>query len=239
VVLRPAQYYGIHSTTYRGTVDRDHRAPRLGHAVAMGLYGERILPRLIDLALDTTEANRYRALAARGLRGTVVEVGFGSGLNVAHYPGTVERVHAVEPSARARRRAGPRIAGSPVPVELIGLDGQQIPLPDGSADAVLTTWTLCTIPDLDRALVEMRRVLKPEGRLHFLEHGLHPNPKVQAWQHRLDPIQKRLVGGCHLDRRIDERITGAGFTLDELTNPRMSGPAVFGYLYLGTATPAP
>jgi ubiquinone/menaquinone biosynthesis C-methylase UbiE len=204
----------------------------------MPIYQDRILPRIVDLTLRTGEVSRYRKLATAGLRGTVVEIGFGSGLNLAHYPGTVDRVLAVEPSPGARGLAGPRIDAGPVPVELVGLDGQDLPLDDDVADAVLTTFTLCTIPDLGQALGEVRRVLKPGGRLHFLEHGLHPEPKVQAWQHRLNPIQKRLFGGCHLDRPIDRCLTGNGFTLDELANHQMRGPAFAGYLYQGTAAPA-
>jgi ubiquinone/menaquinone biosynthesis C-methylase UbiE len=203
----------------------------------MGIYTDRILPRIVDRALGTSEADGYRALATAGLHGTVVEVGFGSGLNVRHYPAAVERVYAVEPSPGARRLAAARIDAAPMPVEVIGLDGQEVPLEDGRADAVLSTWTLCTIPDLDRALAEVRRLLKPDGRLHFLEHGLHPDAKVQAWQHRLNPIQKRVVGGCNLDRPIDDCVTGAGFRIDELAHHQMAGPAFFGYLYQGAATP--
>jgi SAM-dependent methyltransferase len=200
----------------------------------MGFYGEWILPTCTDRALAGADVERFRAKATEGLAGTVVEIGFGSGRNVPHYPAGVTRVYAVEPSLRSRALAAGRIAASPVPVEMIGLDGQSLPLDDEVADAVLSTWTLCTIPDLDRALGEIRRVLRPGGRLHFVEHGLHPAPKVQRWQHRLNPIQGRVFGGCRLDRPIDRLITGAGFEIDTLANPQMGLPA-FGYLYLGTA----
>ena len=201
----------------------------------MGFYEDRIQPRLLDSTLGTPEASGYRAMATAGLRGTVVEIGFGSGGNLAHYPPAVDRVYAIEPSARARELARPRIEAASVPVDLLGLRGEDLPLDDGVADAVLTTWTLCAIADLDGALAEMRRVLRPGGRLHFVEHGLHPDPKVQRWQRRLNPVQK-LVFGCRLDRPIDRLLTAAGFEIDALANPRMRAPATHGYLYQGRAT---
>jgi SAM-dependent methyltransferase len=202
----------------------------------MSAYTDRLLPRILDRALGTAEAARFRAMATAGLTGTVVEIGFGSGLNVAHYPAAVDRVYAVEPSPGARRLARHRIEEAAVLVELIGLDGQHLPLDDGVADAVLTTWTLCTIPDLARALAEVRRVLRPGGRLHFLEHGRHPDPKVRAWQRRFNPIQRRLMGGCHLDRPIDTCIADAGLAISTLDHHQLSGPRAFGYLYQGAAT---
>jgi ubiquinone/menaquinone biosynthesis C-methylase UbiE len=201
----------------------------------MGWYEDRILPYIVDRSLGSAEAERHRAVATSGLAGTVVEVGFGSGRNVRHYPASVTRVLAVEPSERARQMARRHIEASTVPVELVGLDGQDLPLADGVADAVLSTWTLCTIPDLDRALAEMRRVLRPGGRLHFLEHGLADREKVRRWQHRLDPLQQRVFGGCHLNRPIDRLIADAGFELEAVAHPPMSGPKTFGYLYQGTA----
>jgi ubiquinone/menaquinone biosynthesis C-methylase UbiE len=201
----------------------------------MGFYAERILPRIVDASLGTDEASTYRKMATDGLAGTVVEIGFGSGLNVAHYPSAVTQVYAVEPSTRARELARPRISASPVPVEMVGLHGEDLPLDDAVADAVLSTWTMCTIPQLDRALAEMRRVLRPGGRLHFLEHGLHADAKVRRWQHRLDPLQQRLFGGCHLNRHISDLVTGAGFEIDEMANHQMRGPRPFGYLYQGRA----
>ena len=151
-----------------------------------------------------------------GLEGEVVEIGFGSGLNVPFYPPKVTRVAAVEPADLGWRLAEKRVAATTVAVERAGLDGQSLPFADDSFDAALSTWTMCTIPDLEAALGELRRVLKPGGRLHFVEHGLAPDEKVRRWQHRLEPMQKRVFGGCHLTRRIVERIRAAGFTIGEV-----------------------
>ena len=204
----------------------------------MGFYEERVLPRITDLALSGGEVATLRARAAAGLEGEVLEVGFGSGRNVPHYPPGVVRVRAVEPAALARRLAAGRVAASPIPVEYIGLDGQHLPLDDRSVDHVLTTWTLCTIPDVGLALGEIRRVLRPGGALHFLEHGLSPDPRVARWQHRLTPLQRRIAGGCHLDRPIDRLVTDAGLDITRVEHPHLKGPKVFGYLFEGTATPA-
>jgi len=182
----------------------------------MGIYGERVLPRLIDRAcgLDVLVPLRRRVCA--GLRGHVVELGFGSGHNVAFYPESVTGVTAIEPADVAWQRAAERIAASSVPIDRAGLDGESLPLPDASCDTALSTWTLCTIPDVEAALREVRRVLVPGGSLHFLEHGLAPDERVRRWQHRLEPLQKRFVGGCHLTRRIVDLLEGSGFVITEL-----------------------
>lgn len=146
----------------------------------MGFYGDRVLPRIVDLALSGKEFARVRARVASTLDGEVVEVGFGSGRNVPHYPATVSRVRAVDPATVGRELAARRVAASPVPVEYVGLDGQHLPLDDASADHVLTTWTLCTIPDVEGALDEIRRVLRPGGALHFVEHGRSPDLRSLA-----------------------------------------------------------
>ena len=182
----------------------------------MGLYGRQVLPRLINLACGMKSGDPYRQRASAGLEGRVLEVGFGSGLNVPFYPAAVTSVTAVEPSDVAWRLARDRVAGSRVPVERGGLDGQSLPFPDDSHDTALSTWTLCSIPDVDRALLEIRRVLRPGGRLHFVDHGLAPDPDVQAWQRRLDPLQQAVFGGCHLTRRIPALIESAGFEIQEL-----------------------
>ena len=143
-------------------------------------------------------------------------MGFGSGLNVPYYPATVTAVAAVEPSDTGWKLAAGRRAATSLAVERTGLDGQSLPLDDASCDAALSTFTLCTIPDVHAALGEIRRVLKPGAALHFLEHGLAPDEPVRRWQHRLDPIQQRVFGGCHLTRPIADLLTGAGFTITDI-----------------------
>jgi ubiquinone/menaquinone biosynthesis C-methylase UbiE len=204
----------------------------------MALWTDRLLPRLVDRALDTPEVAARRARTLTGLRGRVVEIGFGSGLNLRHYPPEVEHVLAVEPSDLAWRLAGPRMASGTPPVERIGLDGARLPVPDASVDAVVSTFTLCTIPEVAAALAEVRRVLRPGGRLHFLEHGRAPEEAVRRWQRTLQPLQSRLVGGCRLDRPIDELVAAAGLDVVELSTGYGDGPRPFSYLYRGRAVAA-
>jgi SAM-dependent methyltransferase len=182
----------------------------------MGIYGEHVLPRIIDVACGLKASDPLRRRVCDGLAGEVVEIGFGSGLNVPFYPPGVARVAAVEPADVGWKLAAKRVAASPVAVRRAGLDGQALPFPDGSFDAALSTWTLCTIPDVVAALREVRRVLKPGAPLHFVEHGLAPDESVRRWQHRLEPLQKRLVGGCHLTRPIVDLLSTAGFTITAL-----------------------
>lgn len=204
----------------------------------MGIYRDQVVPRVADVALRGREFARLRERIVQGLSGEVLEVGFGSGRNVPHYPSSIQRVVAVEPSAVGRRLARKRIEASPVAVELVGMEGEHLPFEDGSVDHALTTWTLCTIPDVRSALEEIRRVLRPGGTFHFLEHGRSPVPEVAVWQDRLTPLQRRLAGGCHLNRPIAELVEDAGFDLLRLDNCYMKGPRVFGYMYEGVARPS-
>jgi ubiquinone/menaquinone biosynthesis C-methylase UbiE len=204
----------------------------------MGFYADQVVPRLVDIACGSslTESSRERACA--GLHGRVVEIGFGSGLNVPFYPAAVDSVSAVEPADLGWRLAGKRLAASRVPVERSGLDGQSLPFPDNTFDSALSTWTMCTIPDVDAALHEVRRVLKPGGTLHFVEHGLAPHEKVRRWQHRFEPIQKTVAGGCHLTREIPALVRAAGFEIRDLDTFYEKGtPKIMGALSLGVTAP--
>jgi ubiquinone/menaquinone biosynthesis C-methylase UbiE len=205
----------------------------------MGWYAEQLLPRVTDVVMRSGEYAAIRARVAAGLSGDVLEVGFGSGLNIAHYPQAVTRVFAVDPATVGRKLAARRVAASSVSVEYIGLDGQALPLSANSVDHALTTWTLCTIPDAQRALHEINRVLRPGGTLHFIEHGRSPDSNVARWQDRLTPLQRRVAGGCHINRRIDELITGSGLEMTRMDTYYLSGPKPFGYSYEGVATKKP
>ena len=201
----------------------------------MSFYGDHILPRLIDVMMRARDTHEVRARVASNLTGQVLEIGFGSGLNVPFYPPGLTQVYALDPATAGRKLAAERVAASPVPIEYIGLDAQRIPLDDGSVDSVLTTWTLCTIPDPAQALAEVRRILRPGGTLHFIEHGRAPDPKVARRQDRLEPFQQRIFGGCQLTRKIDQLVAASGLELNQLDTYYRPGPPSTSYTYEGQA----
>jgi ubiquinone/menaquinone biosynthesis C-methylase UbiE len=202
----------------------------------MKLWEERVVPKITDALLSVPPVVALRRRVATDLHGTVLEVGFGSGLNAPHYPQAVGEVLAVEPLTAARSRAERRLRDLATPVRWVGLDGQAIPLPDRSVDSALSTFTLCTIPDASAALREIARLLRPGGVFHFLEHGLAASPAVQRWQHRFNSVEKALVGGCHLNRPIHSMIEDSGFVLESLEHVYVRGfPKPWGSGYIGTA----
>ena len=201
----------------------------------MGVYENQVLPRVIDLMLGNTEIGKLRARAMEGLSGEVLEIGFGSGTNVPYYPSAITKVLAVDPSGTGRKMAAKRLAASSIPVEFIGLDGQSLPLADSSVDNALSTWTLCTIANEAQALAEIARVLRPGGRLYFLEHGLAEDARVAARQHRWNGVQQRVAGGCNMNRNHTSLIAASPLRLERVKTFSVDGPAALSFMYAGTA----
>ena len=201
----------------------------------MSFYQRHVLPRLLHMAMRQEALLPFRRRVVSAAEGRVLEVGIGSGLNLPLYGPAVRTVIGLDPSEELLRMARERAAATPIPVELLEASAEAVPLDAASIDTVVTTWTLCTIPDANRALGELRRVLKPGGALLFVEHGRAPEPGVALWQERLDPLWRRIAGGCHLNRKIDDLISSSGFRLDTLANARLPGPRTHTFLYEGRA----
>ena len=202
----------------------------------MGFYETRVLPHIINLAMNTKAMREERERCLSTVSGAVLEIGFGTGLNLPHYPRAVTKVVGVDPSERSATLARKRIAAAPFPVETIGLSAEKLPVEDESFASIVSTFTLCTIPDVAGALLEVRRALSPEGRFYFVEHGRAGDPKVVRWQDRLDGLEQRVFGGCHLNRRISTLIQQAGFTIERLEHDYLKdAPKFAGFLYRGVA----
>jgi ubiquinone/menaquinone biosynthesis C-methylase UbiE len=204
----------------------------------MGFYNRWVLPHVIEMAMRQKNFEPFRKRVAGAASGKVLEIGIGSGLNLASYPDGIENVCGVDPSAELLLKASKRVEKVGFQVRLLEASAEKLPLEDHSFDNVVITFTLCSIPNVSAALLEMRRVLKPDGRLLFAEHGRAPDPEVIRWQDRLTPAWKRIGGGCHLNRKIDDLIKSAGFSLERLSAEyQASAPRPFGYFYEGVARP--
>lgn len=203
----------------------------------VNVYVKHLLPRLVAFSCGNRPLAPLRARVCTGLGGRVLELGFGSGTNLGHYPGAITEVVAIEPSDTAWRLSGKARAGAATSIVRGSLDAQRLEEPAASFDAALSTFTLCTVPDAEGALAEIARVLKPGGTLHFLEHGLAPDEKVARFQRRVEPLQKALAGGCHLTRRVETMLDAAGFMITALDTFYLPGaPRFESALSLGTAT---
>ncbi len=203
----------------------------------MGFYQDQILPRLINLAMRHKNLAAYRSRIVPAAEGLVLEIGIGSGLNLPFYSASVRQVIGLEPSPKLLAMADRAGRAGARRFELIEGSAEMIPFGDGSVDTVLTTWTLCSIPAVGQALREMRRVMKPSGRLLFVEHGQAPDPNVRWWQDRLTPAWRRIGGGCHLNRAISPLIEDAGFAFERLETSYMRGPKPVTFMYEGSARP--
>jgi ubiquinone/menaquinone biosynthesis C-methylase UbiE len=202
----------------------------------MSFYSRYLLPRLINYAMTYEEVTRLRRARVPDASGDVLEVGIGSGLNLPFYSGAVTKLYGVDPSAELLAMAKVNAAGAGFPVELLQQKANGLPLDDDSIDTAVVTWSLCSIDDPAAVLSEMRRVLRPGGAFIFIEHGLSPDIGVRRWQNRLTPVWRRLAGGCHLNRKVDDLLVAAGFDITQMNTGYMPGPKVTTYIYEGRAT---
>lgn len=200
----------------------------------MGFWADSILPRIIDRGMRNDFMATHRDRAAPLASGRVLELGSGSGLNFPYYTAAVEHVFALEPSAHLRDKAAELAAGMAFPVDQLNASAEAIPLERDAVDCVVSSWTLCSIPDLETALEEVRRVLRPGGRLVFIEHGRSPEPKLARWQDRLVPLSSRMLG-CSLNREMDRLIADAGFVVTDMDKGYVEGPPIISYHYIGQA----
>ena len=203
----------------------------------MNVYKKWIFPRLVDITMRNNEAMRYRSLIVPKASGTVLEIGIGSGLNLALYGKSVERLYGLDPSEELLAMAREKARAIDFPVDFLSHQSEEIPLDDHSVDTIVMTWTLCSIPDPSKALREMRRVLKPQGTLLFAEHGLAANAGVQRWQNALNPLWSRISGGCNLNRKMDKLIRVSGFRFMEIDMGYAKGPRPMSFMYWGRAVP--
>ncbi len=200
-------------------------------------YHQRVFPHLLDRVMQVPGLTTLRQQLLAPLSGEVVEIGFGTGLNLAHYPPEVTGVVAIDPGTGVHRLAEPRMAAARIPVRFELLSAERLPLATGSVQTLVSSWTLCSIPDVQGALAEIRRVLDPvQGRFHFVEHGLAPEPRLARWQHRLTPVQRVVADGCHLDRDMPALLRGAGLVLEVCEQFWVPGlPRLGAYMTLGRA----
>ena len=203
----------------------------------MGLYATHIFPRLMDWVMSGDEFQQFRRLLLQNARGEVLEIGLGTGLNLPHYPGGVSCLHAVDPAPLLPNRVAQRSQSVAFPIQIKQVSAETLPFDDRTFDCVVSTWTLCTIPDALAALREVGRVLKPQGQFVFLEHGRSSDARVATWQDRLNPLQRIIACGCNLNRPIDALILQAGLNLHSLERYVMPGvPRIAGEMYRGVAT---
>jgi len=203
----------------------------------MGFYNDYILPRLINLAMRNKELRPFRERVVGAAEGRVLEIGVGSGMNLPFYRPPAREVLALEPAPRLMTMAKSASQATSIPVKFLAASAEAIPLDEHSVDTIVTTWTLCSIPQAATALADMRRVLRPGGRLLFAEHGLAPDESVRRWQNRLTPVWRRIGGGCHLNRPIRSMIEGAGFHVDRIETGYIPGPKPMTFMYEGSARP--
>jgi ubiquinone/menaquinone biosynthesis C-methylase UbiE len=201
----------------------------------MGFYSNLIVPYCIDFAMSGSDLSEYRQELLQDVSGEILEIGFGTGLNLPYYPDRVNNITTIDPNPGMQRLARSRIEKSQITVDYKVLNGESIPMADASFDSVVCTWTLCSIPLVDRAIAEIYRVLKPKGKFFFIEHGLSQDSQIQVWQNRLTPIQKVIADGCHLNRQIDAIVKRqfTNVTIEQFYAPKL--PKVIGYMYRGVA----